>query len=435
MNHYAKYYKAFIIIIFLTAELYSQSTANLNNRNLIGRFSTGWNYYTKAGSVSPQLNSFNNNLMLNYRTFDPNTNSVKYQFKFDFYEKTGLTTTPNETEGNKFQNRYIVKQLYAAYGDNYRQIKAGRIIPMVSVIDAYPINGVSVENMRVGNWFELSAFGGTINDFYRNDVLGKGYDYGVSALHQHGVWSIGSGFTAEKFEANFLTKAYLYGDYKPLSNLRLYNRTQYILNEKLLAYSQSTIYYKWNKKLNIRTTFDYRNRTTQFPARNDTLSVIDKYFYSSSEKNISVTLNYQAFYNPRIGTLDITPTVKKRVGNGDLFYTHLRMYYRNYIFVRLNMGLNGSYTTNQWLRNIQTSFWLNRDFLKSKLDAALSVNLNAYQWNIKTSTRTHLLSTVSADLSYRFSKDFFTALTLSEEFGDATAPHTVVFGRLNYYLR
>ncbi|MBL7959584.1 hypothetical protein JNL27_05025 [bacterium] len=426
---------AFLIYVLFSVSLYAQSPTTSNTKNLVGRFSTGWNYYTKGNSLSPQLNSFNNYVFLNYRVFDPNSQEVKYQFKFDFYEKTALSSTRSVTEGNQFQNRYVVKQLYASYGDNYRQIKIGRIIPMINVVDAYPINGFSAENIRVGNWFDVSAFGGTINDYYKNDPLGNGYNYGFSALHQCARWSVGAGFTGEKFETTVLTKAYLYGDYKPVTNLRLYHRTQYILNEKLIGYSQSNAYYKFSKKLNIRTTFDYRNRTTQFPARNDTLSPIDKYFYSSTEKNISTTVNYQIFYNRRIGMMDISPTLKKRFGNGDLFYADTRLLYRNYLFVRLNVGLKGSYTSNQWLKNIQSSLWLNRDFLTNKLDATLLYNLNSYRWNIKTSSGNHLLSIVSADLSYRFSKDFFTALTLSEEFGNATDPHTSVFVRLNYYLR
>lgn len=421
-------------IFLYGSSLYAQSPTTPSS-NLIGRFSTGWNYYTKGNSVSPQLSSFNNYINLNYRVFDPNTKTVKYQFKFDFYEKTGLATTRNATESNSFQNRYIVKQLYAAYGDNYRQIKVGRVIPLINVIDAYPINGVSAENIRFGKWFDVSAFGGTINDFYRNEPVGHGYNYGASVLHLDNIWSAGAGFTTEKFETTPVAKAYFYAEYKPMSGLRLYNRTQYIISQSLIGYSQSSIYYKLNRDLSFRTVFDYRNRTTNFLTRYDTLNSPDKYFYSSVEKNIAVTANYKAFYNRRIGSLDLSTTLKKRFGNGGLIYTDLRTTYRNYIWVRLNLGLNGSYTSNQWIKNVQTSFWLNRDFLKNKMDATLSYNFNAYQWNIKTSTRNHFLSIVSTDLSYRISKDFYTALTLTEEFGNATDPYTAVFFRMNYYLR
>ena len=423
-----------LILCFMTTHAFAQSPTT-SNRNLIGRFSTQWNYYSQANTNTPALNSFNNYVMLNYRIFDPATQKVQYQFKLDFYEKTGLSSTRSVSNGNQFQNRYVVKQLYAAYGDNYRQIKAGRIIPLVSVVDAYPINGVSAENIRAGKWFDLSAFGGTINDFYSNKMIGSGYNYGVSALHQHTMWSVGAGFTGEKFETTSLTKAYLYGEFRPFFNLRLYNRTQYMLNEKLMTYSQSNMYYKFSKALNIRTSFDYRNRTTQFIARNDTLSTTDKYFYSAVEKNISGTVNYHVFNNRGADVFDISSTVKKRIGNNRLLYTDLRMLYRNRKFVRLNLGLNGSYTTNQWLKNIQSTFWVNRDFLERKLDATLSVNINAYQWQIKSSPSSHMLAIVSTDLNYRFSRAFFTSMTLAEELGDATDPHTSVFVRLSYYLR
>ena len=432
---YPKYAWYLVFLMLITVSLPAQNPVNTANKNLVGRFSTAWNYYYQTNSNTPALNSLNNYVMLNYRVFDPDSNRIKYQFKVDYYEKNSWSGTQNISEGNRFQNRYIVKQLYAAYGDNYRQIKAGRIIPLVSVIDAYPINGVSAENIRAGKWFDVSAFAGTITDYYRNDPLGRGYNYGISALHLHDIWSAGAGFTAEKFETTSLSKAYLYGDFKPMSNLRLYHRTQYVINQSLIGYSQSSIYYKLNKLLSFRTAFDYRNRTANVPARTDTLTPADKYFYSSTEKNVLLTANYRAFYNRRIGLLDVSSTLKKRFGNGDLIYADLRTTYRNYIWVRLNLGINGSYTGNQWLKNVQTSLWLNRDFLKNKLDATLTYNLNAYQWNIKTSTRSHLLSIVSTDLSYRFSRNFYTAVTLTEEFGNTTDPHTAVFVRLNYFLR
>lgn len=424
----------FMVFLLCSTSLYAQSSGNSNN-SLIGRFSTGWNYYTKGNAISPQLNSFNNYVTLNYRVFDTNTQVIQYQFKFDFYEKTGLATTRNGTKGNTFKNRYLVKQLYAAYGDNYRQIKIGRIIPSVSVIDAYPINGVSAENIRAGKWFDVSAFGGSINDFYKNDLSGHGYNYGLSILHQHGLWSAGTGFTSEKFATTVLSKTYFYAEYKPTPTLRAYHRTQYIVDHSLIGYSQSSIFYRLNKQLSFRTVFDYRNRTSDFPVRYDTSVSSDKYFYSSTEKNVSLTTNYRAYYNRRIGLLDISSTLKKRFGNGNLIYADLRTSYKNYFWFRLNLGVNGAYTSNQWLQNIQTSLWLNRDFMKNKLDATLSYNLNAYQWNIRTAARNHLLSLITTDLSYRFTKDFYSAVTLTEEFGDATEPHTSIFVRLNYYLR
>ncbi len=426
--------KTIFLLILADATVGAQNPSMPVGKNLVGRLSTTWNYYSQTGASS-SLNALSNYAMLNYRIFDANSGAVKYQFKIDYYEKNTFTGTKGITEGQRFQNRYIVKQLYAAYGDNFRQVKAGRIIPLMPVVDAYPINGVSAENIRLGNLFDLSAFGGTINDFYRNDPTGRGYNYGGSLIHLHNLWSAGLGFTAEKYESTSLTKAYLYGDYKPVTNLRLYHRTQYIVNESLIGYSQSSVYYRFNKSLNFRTTFDYRNRTTHFLTRTDTINASDKYFYSSTEKNVSLTTNYRAYYNPRIGMLDISSTLKKRFGNGDLIYADLRTGYRNYFWVRLNTGISASYTSNQWLRNIQTALWFNRDFLQNRLDATMTYNLNTYQWNIKTPARNHLLSIISADVSYRITRDFFGALTASEEIGNATDPHTSVFIRMNYYLR
>lgn len=423
--------------------VHAQNNSAANPSHLTGRISSGWNYYSKPSSFSPELNSLTNYINLNYRFFDPAGKQIRYQIKLDAYQKTGLTTkTP--LQNNNYQNRYIIRQLYAAYGNGSQQIKLGRVVPYTAVIDAHPINGLSVENYAVLKSLQLSGFGGTINDYYKNKIAGSGYNTGVSAYYIHTIFGLGAGFTAEKLYNESLQKAYLYGEIKPLSGLRLNSKTMYITNKNLIGYSYTSIYYRLNRKFNIRTGFEYRNRITQIKTLNDTLSTADKYFYTANEKDVSITAYYQAFYFSSVGALDIIPSAKKRIGYDDLTYGNIKLLYKHFFFFPLNLGLEAGYTDNNWLRNMKLGGFFNKDFFKGKIDFTLSYYMNSFQWINKvtinnrvqeTTSSANILSLASIDMIIRASRAFYASMSVTGEFGNAFDPRTSMMVRLNYVLR
>ncbi|NUM81501.1 hypothetical protein HUU42_11910 [bacterium] len=419
-----------IILLFLVTAIPALAQ---KNSNLIGRFSTGWNYYSKGASLSPQLNSFTNYGMLNYRSFAGDGQSIRYQLRGDFYQKTGLTTTPTLDRGEQFNNRYIVRQLYGSYAVFRGEIKLGRVVPLGTNVDAYPINGAIVENILIGNVWRVSVFGGKIHDEYANRLEGLGYNAGGSLVYDRKTWMAGTGFTSEQLRQTKLSKAYLFGEYRPSVQWRLSSRNQYIVNHSLIGYSQNAAYYRFNKNLSARLFVEYHNRRAYAPAPTDSIGW-DRFFETRKETLFGGSVRYQIFNFKKIGALDAVPAFRKRLGNDDLTYAALQLNYRNYFWSRFNFGLGGSYTSNQWLNNVKASVYWNKDFFNGRLDGGISAAFNAYTWsNAGASTKN--LSTVSADLNYRFNSSWNAACGIYEEFGNATDPHSGMNVRINYYLR
>lgn len=405
----------------------TQSPLTGPQRAFVGRVSLGWNYYSKDASLAPELNSMTNTYSLGYRFFDPETGRIRYRFQTDFYQKNTLAAPTS----SRFDHRYVFRQLYGSYGDR-QEIKAGKVIPMNAVVDAYPINGVSAENIAFGP-FEFSAFGGTINDFYENTFAGSGHDFGGAAAYKKSDYTIGAGATSEKFNGRQLNKGYAYVWYRPWTSLQISSKSQYTMTTSSLGYSRTHVIYKFGRRLTLRVSGEYVDRSSLYIPPADTLHSPDNYFYSSKEKTVSADATIQTFQTPGIGSLSVATTVKKRLGNGDLLHGGLRLTYQNYFWYTFQMGLNASYTSNQWLKLARFGFSFNRGFLKDKLDLSATFTLNSFQWKGTTSTKT--LSSVGLDFNYRFSRTLYAGASLSEEFGNAFDPRTSAWIRLNYSFR
>lgn len=432
------------MLFVLTVRAFGQDTLMpVNPKRLVGRISVGWNYYTRPLSVAPELNSVTNYVNLNYRFYDSTRNRIRYQIKLDAYQKTAFTA-PEPIHDGHFRNRYIIRQLYASYGQGSEQFKLGRVIPYMTVIDAYPINGTSLENITLYRSFQLSAFGGTINDYYENKLTGSGYNTGASLFFKKTFLGIGAGFTTEKYVNQESRKAFLYGEAKPLSHVRIYHKTMYMLNRHLIGYSYTNLYYRFSRKWYVRLNFEYLNRYTRFSTLSDTVATPDKYFYQTNEKDVSLTAGWQVFYLSSIGSLDIMPSVKKRFGYDDLSYGNVQAVYRNYFLYRFQLGVEGGYTRNHWLQNIKTGGYLNSSFIKGKWDLTLSYYINSYRWiyqiNInnrsrETTSSIRKLSLISADLGTKISRSVYATLSVTGEIGNTDDSRLSLYARLNYSLR
>lgn len=405
----------------------AQSPLAGTQRAFVGRVSLGWNYYSKDASLAPELNSMTNTYSFGYRFFNPETGRIRYRLQTDFYQKNTFVAPA----ASRFDQRYVFRQLYVSYGDR-QEIKAGKVIPMNAVVDAYPINGVSAENIPFYH-FEFSAFGGTINDFYENTMAGSGYDFGGAAAYKKPDYTIGAGVTSEKFNGRSLNKGYAYAWYRPWTSLQISSKSQYTMTRSSLGYSRTHVIYKFGRRLTVRVSGEYVDRSSQNLPPADTLHAPDHYFYSSKETTVSADATIQTFQAPQVGSLSVATTVKKRLGNGDLFYGGVRLTYRNYFWYTFQTGLNASYTTNQWLKLTRVGFSFNRGFLKEKLDMSVMFTLNAFQWKGTTATKT--LTSAGLDLNYRFSRALNAGLSLAEEFGNAFDPRTAAWMRLNYSFR
>ncbi|MBX7150976.1 hypothetical protein K1X84_05010 [bacterium] len=423
-----------LIILYLfaaTTSAFSQIAGS--NNNLVGRFSVGWNYYSEGASLSPQLNSFTNYGMLNYRSFSNDGQTIRYQFRGDFYQKTGLTTTPTLDRSAQFKNRYIVRQLYGSYSIFHGEIKLGRVVPLGTNVDAYPINGAVVENMIVNNVWRVSAFGGKIHDEYANRFEGLGYNAGGSVTYDRKTWILGTGFTSEQLRETKLSKAYLFGEYRPSLQWRFSSRNQYITNRSLIGYSQNALLYRINRNFSVRLFAEYHDRRAYAPAPTDSIGW-DRFFETKKETLFGGTVRYQLFNRKNIGAIEIVPAFKKRIGNDGLTYGAVQLNYRNYFWSRFNCGIAGSYTSNQWLDNVKASVYWNKNFLDGKLDGGISAAFNAYKWS-NAGAGTKNLSTVSFDMNYRLNTAWNITCVVYEEFGNATDPHSGINVRMNYYLR
>lgn len=415
----------FVFALHVNAQSFYGSTSPM-----VARFSSGWNYYSEGASLTPQLNEFTQYAMLNYRSFG-DSGKITWQLRADIYQKDALTQTKTTNHNEQFDHRTVVRQAYGSYSSYGGEIKLGRFVPMGTHTDAFPINGAGFENLLIARHWRIAGYGGKIFDEYDNRPEGLGYSVGSSVAYESTVWSVGSGFSAERLRNTHLSKVYLFGEYRPTYNLRFTSNNQYVANKSLLGYSQNTAYYRFSRQLSARAFVEYHDRRAYFPTPTDSLSM-DRFFKTSKEVLVGGSVRYQIFNFRKIGTLETTPSFKKRLGNDDLTYAALQLNYRNYFFWRFNTGLGFSYTENQWLKNLRTNFSLNRDFFDARLDASFSVVVNSYQWN--STSRSKNMTTISTDFNYRITSSWNAALGLYEEVGNASDPHTGVNVRMFYYL-
>ncbi|HND78016.1 MAG TPA: hypothetical protein PLG25_06810 [bacterium] len=430
-----KFLNRVIIIIlisyfFIVKDGRSQSLTG-NKNPFIARFSSGWNYYSRGASLNPQLSEFTQYAMLNYRTLD-DSNRIIWQIRTDIYQKDAVTQTRLRNQNEQFDHRTVIRQAYGSYTLRDGEVKLGRFVPIGTHTDAYPINGLGAENTRITSRWRGSVYGGKIFDEYDNRPEGIGYSTGGSLTYDQTRWQAGAGLSAEQLRNTRLTKAYLFGEYRPSYTWRIVSNNQYVVNKALLGYSQNTLYYRLNKNLSTRFFAEYHDRRAYFPAPTDSLSM-DRFFNTTQELMIGGSVRYRIFQWRKIGMLETMPSLKKRLGNDNLTYAALQFFYQNYFFWRFNLNTGFSYTDNQWIRNYRSHLSLNKDFFASRLDASFSLIVNTYTWN-STSSRAKLLTTVSADATYRFDASWYISAGIYEEVGNATDPHSGVNIRMFYYL-
>jgi len=425
--------KCFVALLLTAVSSVFGQTFLANDNAFVGRVSLGWNYYSEGGTLSPQLNSVSNYATLNYRAFG-DSQSIRYQFRGDFYEKDAFSSTHTLNRNDQLDHRYIVRQLYGSYSILHGEIKLGRTVPLNTHVDVYPINGGVLENLVILDRWHVSAFGGKIHDEYANRIEGLGYDAGGSLWYEAKEWMTGTGVTSEQLRETKLSKVYLFGEFRPSAQFRLSSSNQYVINRSFFGYSQNTFYLRVDKRLSLRAFAEYQDRRAYAPARTDSLGW-DRYFFASRETVLGGSLRYQVFQITRVGSLDVVPLFKKRIGNGDLTYGSLQFNYHNYFWARFNAGLAGSYTSNQWLDNFKLSAYWNKDYLDGRFDCTLGAAVNVYKWNTQTSSSNKSVSTVSLDINYRFTRTWDVSVGMYEEFGNATEAHSGFNIRMNYYLR
>ncbi len=422
-----------VLLILHCGKSYSQSYSSTGN-NLIGRFSTGWSYYSQGASLTPQLSAISSYGMLNYRVFDAEKQNIRYQWRIDFYEKDALASTQTLDRSAQFDHRFVIRQLYGSYSAAGGEIKAGRLIPLSTNLDAFPINGFAAENLLFAKHYRVSAFGGKIFDEYDNRIEGLGYNAGASVAYEDKQYMLGTGFSSEQLRLTKLSKAYLFGEYRPKEQWRLSSKNQYSLTQSLLGYSQNSMYYRFSKILSARTYVEYHDRRAYAPSPTDSLGW-DRYFQTSKEMIFGGSIRYQVFQLNRIGQMDLLPAFKKRVGNDGLTYGSLQINYRNFFYYRFNTGLGMSYMSNQWLNNFKVNTFWNKDYLKGQLDVTAALTINSYTWNTQTASSNKLTSIFSTDVNYRPTSSWNIAGGLFEEFGNATDAHLGFNLRISYSFR
>lgn len=419
-----------LITLTGTAGILAQQRLSTDTRNFVGRVSTGWNYYSKDASLSPELSAFSTNIAVQYRWFDPESGMLKYRVVIDYYERNALAS-PTKSQ---FDNRYVIRQLYGAYGTEDRQIRAGKLIPQNPVVDAYPINGAALDGYRLAG-LEFSAFGGSVNDFYDNKFMGTGYNYGGSLLWREPSYYVGAGFSSEKFNSINFQKAFFSTWYKPLSGLQVSNKTSYIVNRSLLAHSLTNAIYKPVRSLTLRLSYEFYNRTSVYIPPTDTINDPNRYFFSSREQNATYSMWLQVFRSPRIGDVSLSMTAKKRFGNNDLIYGSIEALYHNHFFSEFTFGLNGSYTSNQWLNMARFGALFEQYYIQDRLGVTINVADQILNWKSASGGRAKNLISAGFDLNFRISRAFVASVSFNEEFGNAFDPRSNAFIRLSYSFR
>lgn len=414
--------------LVVTATIGAQESAS---SRLVGRVSSGWNYYSEGASLSPQLQSLTNYATLTYRGFD--AEGIRWQVRADVYQKTGLIVTTTKNPNDKFRNRNIVRQLYASASVRRGEIKIGRLVPVGTHVDAYPINGACAENLALSRQWRVSAFGGKINDEYANRWEGLGYNAGGSVVWDANRWMVGVGVTAEQLRNTRLTKGYVFGEWRPATGWRVTTRNQYTFRPSLIGYSQNTLYGRLRSTASVRVYIEYHDRRVYAPAPTDSLDW-NRFFQTRREVIVGGSLRNRVWENRRIGRVEVVPEIRKRFGNGDLWYAAMSVRYRNFVWSAFDVGTTASYTQNQWLQNVKTTLTWSKDFVGGRLTGQVTGVLNRYTWR-NDGAKPKTLSLISTDIDYRLNRAWHASVGVYEEFGNSTDSHTGTNVRVSYALR
>jgi len=429
-----------LLLAGLTCKVFSQGTLAWPavRAALTGRISTGGTYFSNANSLSSQLDALSEALVLQYRVFD-DSQKTRYLFNVDALAKEQFKGLADSLTANPARNGAWVREAYAGIGIRNGILKIGRITPLLETADPYSINGLSVEDLRLGPHLALSAFGGKINDDYSTTLIGEGYDAGGCLNFESALANAGVGFTAEDRLGFFHQNAFFSAAYTPFRGFRLSERTQGVIDEKRIAYSLTQLYWRINRDITVQSTFDYYDRTTTNAPPADTSPGISRYVFAAVERKFFLSPTLRILNSPD-NTVDVSASFSRQVGGNDLTSGTAKV---DYWDLRRNMDwvLDAGVMKSLWMHNYRAGLSFEKDIPDLRLDAVLSGDINDYAWNyqdsagVAGSTNARIFFSASLAAGFNLLKNFRVWFTVNEELGDASSLRTSVSGRLTYLLR